>query len=73
MSAAETGGLAPLGVFDSGVGGLSVVRELLAQLPGHPLLYLADQPMRLTGSAGWPRFAACLRASPASCWPRARG
>lgn len=32
-----------IGVFDSGVGGLSVVRELLTQLPGQPILYLADQ------------------------------
>ena len=32
-----------IGVFDSGVGGLSVVRELLAQLPGQPIIYLADQ------------------------------
>ncbi len=32
-----------VGVFDSGVGGLSVVREMLAQMPGQPLVYLADQ------------------------------
>lgn len=32
-----------VGVFDSGVGGLSVARELLAQLPGRPIIYLADQ------------------------------
>lgn len=32
-----------IGIFDSGVGGLSVVREILAQLPGQPLIYLADQ------------------------------
>jgi glutamate racemase len=32
-----------VGVFDSGVGGLSVVREMLAQMPGQPLAYLADQ------------------------------
>lgn len=32
-----------IGVFDSGVGGLSVVRELLTQLPAHPIVYLADQ------------------------------
>ncbi len=33
----------PVGVFDSGVGGLSVVAELMAQLPAQPLIYLADQ------------------------------
>lgn len=32
----------PLGVFDSGVGGLTVVQELRRQLPGERLLYLAD-------------------------------
>jgi glutamate racemase len=33
---------APIGVFDSGVGGLTVARSLLDQLPGEPLLYLGD-------------------------------
>ncbi|HZU76462.1 MAG TPA: glutamate racemase [Dehalococcoidia bacterium] len=32
----------PIGVFDSGVGGLTVVRELRAQLPCESLVYLAD-------------------------------
>ncbi len=32
----------PIGVFDSGVGGLTVARSLLDQLPGEPLLYLGD-------------------------------
>ncbi|MBZ9713876.1 glutamate racemase [Deinococcus multiflagellatus] len=32
----------PLGVFDSGVGGLSVLAELRRALPGQDLLYLAD-------------------------------
>ena len=32
----------PIGVFDSGVGGLSVVQELQAALPHEDLLYLAD-------------------------------
>jgi glutamate racemase len=31
-----------LGVFDSGVGGLSVLRHLPAALPGVPLVYVAD-------------------------------
>ncbi|QLF92587.1 glutamate racemase [Pseudomonas sp. ABC1] len=31
-----------VGVFDSGVGGLSVLREIHARLPGQPLIYLAD-------------------------------
>lgn len=33
---------APIGVFDSGVGGLSVLREIRAVLPGEDLLYVAD-------------------------------
>ncbi|QLC73864.1 glutamate racemase [Pseudomonas sp. LPB0260] len=33
---------APVGVFDSGVGGLSVLREIRALLPSESLLYVAD-------------------------------
>ncbi len=33
---------ASIGVFDSGVGGLTVLRALHAQLPGVPLIYVAD-------------------------------
>lgn len=33
---------APIGVFDSGAGGLSVLRHIRSQLPHEPLLYLAD-------------------------------
>ncbi len=32
----------PIGVFDSGVGGLTVLRELHRQLPGEELVYIAD-------------------------------
>ena len=32
-----------IGLFDSGVGGLSVLRHVQAQLPDVPLLYIADQ------------------------------
>jgi len=32
----------PLGVFDSGIGGLTVVRELMRQLPDEELLYFGD-------------------------------
>jgi glutamate racemase len=35
-------GSAPIGVFDSGVGGLSVLRHIRAQLPHEHLLYVAD-------------------------------
>ncbi len=33
----------PIGIFDSGLGGLSVLREVRRQLPGESLLYFADQ------------------------------
>jgi glutamate racemase len=33
---------APIGIFDSGVGGLSVLRHIRAQLPREALLYFAD-------------------------------
>ncbi|MCP1625423.1 glutamate racemase [Pseudomonas nitroreducens] len=33
---------APIGVFDSGVGGLSVLHEIRARLPQESLIYLAD-------------------------------
>lgn len=33
----------PLGMMDSGVGGLSVLREVRALLPGEHILYVADQ------------------------------
>jgi glutamate racemase len=36
------GAAAPIGVFDSGVGGLSVLRHIRAALPGEDLLYFAD-------------------------------
>ncbi|WP_462381997.1 glutamate racemase [Pseudomonas sp. Marseille-QA0892] len=32
----------PIGVFDSGVGGISVLREIRQRLPLEPLLYVAD-------------------------------
>lgn len=54
---------AAIGVFDSGVGGLTVARALLDQLPGEPLLYV-----------GTPRTARTVRCpSPTSAampWPR---
>src|SRR5438874_7352420 len=32
----------PIGVFDSGVGGLTVFREIARALPHQPLIYLGD-------------------------------
>jgi glutamate racemase len=33
---------APIGVFDSGIGGLTVVKELVKSLPGEDIIYLGD-------------------------------
>ena len=33
---------APIGVFDSGIGGLTVVRELMRQLPDESIIYFGD-------------------------------
>ncbi len=33
---------APIGVFDSGVGGLTVVREIIRQLPNEEIIYFGD-------------------------------
>ncbi|MQA37661.1 glutamate racemase [Rugamonas aquatica] len=41
MIVARTPG-APIGVYDSGVGGLSVLRHIRAQLPAEDLIYFAD-------------------------------
>jgi glutamate racemase len=35
--------VSPIGIFDSGVGGLSVIRALWKELPDEELLFLADQ------------------------------
>jgi glutamate racemase len=39
-----------IGVFDSGIGGLTVARALLAQLPGRDLIYLGDTARTPYGS-----------------------
>lgn len=40
--AGDAGARRPIGVFDSGVGGLTVVRALRAVLPGEDIVYLGD-------------------------------
>ena len=34
--------LAPIGVFDSGLGGLTVARAIIDQLPGESMIYVGD-------------------------------
>ncbi|HEY3344885.1 MAG TPA: glutamate racemase [Anaerolineaceae bacterium] len=43
MSASPFTPSSPLGVFDSGVGGLSVLRAIRAELPAEEVVYLGDQ------------------------------
>lgn len=38
----KAGGEAPIGVFDSGVGGLTVARAIRDQLPGESMIYVGD-------------------------------
>ena len=38
----STNNSAPIGVFDSGIGGLTVVRELMRQLPNESIIYFGD-------------------------------
>lgn len=41
-SMVEDRALAPVGVFDSGVGGLTVAREIMRQLPNEKIVYFGD-------------------------------
>ena len=47
---------APIGVFDSGVGGLTVAREIMRNLPSEKIVFLGDKgsvPYRqLSGTPG---------------------
>src|SRR3989344_6718130 len=42
----------PIGVFDSGIGGLTVVKEILKQVPNENLIYLGDTARVPYGSRG---------------------
>ena len=44
----------PIGVFDSGVGGLTVVKEIMRQLPGENLVYFGDTARVPYGSKSRP-------------------
>jgi glutamate racemase len=54
---------APIGIFDSGVGGLTVARAILDQLPGEPIFYVADTAHQPYG----PRPIAEVRAYALDC------
>ncbi|MEI7644075.1 MAG: glutamate racemase [Chloroflexales bacterium] len=60
-----------IGIFDSGLGGLSVLRAIHGMLPGHDLLYLADSAYCPYG----PRARAEVQARSLACgrWLVSRG
>ncbi len=39
-----------IGVFDSGIGGLTVVKAIMAQLPGYDIVYFGDTARTPYGS-----------------------
>lgn len=43
LSAMDSNPNSPIGIFDSGVGGLSVLRAIRAQMPNETILYFGDQ------------------------------
>ena len=40
---------APIGVFDSGIGGLTVAKEIMRQIPGESLVYFVDSQRLFAG------------------------
>ncbi len=44
------GNNSPIGIFDSGLGGLTVVREVLKLLPGEDIIYFGDTARTPYGS-----------------------
>ena len=58
----------PVGVFDSGVGGLTVLHELLVQLPAEDFVYVADSARFPYGARSGPELRGASRSrSPRSC------
>ena len=51
---------APIGVFDSGVGGLTVLHELLVSLPEEDYLYLGDDARFPYGARSLDDLTACV-------------
>lgn len=47
---------APIGVFDSGVGGISVLRKMISLMPNENYIYYGDSPTRLTVTDRMKRF-----------------
>ncbi len=58
----------PIGVFDSGVGGLSVLHDIRALLPSESLLYVADSGFVPYGEKSPEVIKARSRAIAEFCW-----
>ena len=54
---------APIGVFDSGVGGLTVMREIMRQLPNENIVYFGDSARVPYGSKSKDALVSILSAS----------
>ena len=58
---------APIGVFDSGVGGLTVAREIMRQMPNEKIIYFGDRKKHWTedsiifaGNKDYVKFRRCI-------------
>jgi glutamate racemase len=60
----------PIGVFDSGMGGLTVLRALLARLPSERFVYLGDTARLPYGTKVPRRYRLMPFKPPASSSPR---
>ena len=56
----------PVGVFDSGMGGLTVLHECLVTMPHEDFVYLGDTHDCRTDRVRWTRSAASRARSPAT-------
>jgi glutamate racemase len=71
MSQAPFSTSAPIGVFDSGIGGLSVLQALVQQMPSEAFVYLADSGYAPYGERGDAYVLARSRAC--AQWLKAQG
>ena len=74
LAQSEYDASSPIGIFDSGVGGLSILRHIHALLPHEALLYFADSarlrfaaPAGESGSAKAEQFTEKLLHRPQDC------
>ena len=67
----------PIGFLDSGVGGLTVVRELMRQLPHEEIVYIGDSARapygQLSFDQGCQNDCHCLQYCNSSCLGRSQG